>query len=110
MDKITGRIVIFDVEIDQTVQFGALEITPRVCYSRDDNEVQQVDSFVEITETTLDRLVKKIFSGWMFADSPALNAVEHPVYDVWLKRCKKPFDISYKGDKPLSELEEKTED
>ncbi|MGV8939837.1 MAG: DUF2155 domain-containing protein [Allorhizobium sp.] len=93
IDKITGRITSFDVYIDETVQFGALQVTPKVCYSRDDSEAQQVDAFVEVDEITLDRKIRRIFSGWMFAASPGLNAVEHPIYDVWLKECKQTSDV-----------------
>ena len=88
IDKITGRITTFDVYINETVQFGALQVTPRVCYSRDETETPKTDTFVEVDEITLDRKIRRIFTGWMFADSPGLNAVEHPVYDVWLKSCK----------------------
>lgn len=93
LDKITGRITSFDVYIDETVQFGALQLTPRVCYTRQDTETPKTDTFVEVDEITLDRKIRKIFSGWMFADSPGLNAVEHPVYDVWLKGCKQSSDV-----------------
>jgi len=88
IDKITGRITNFDVYLDETVQFGALQVTPRVCYTRDDTEAAKTTTFVEIDEITLDRKIRRIFTGWMFADSPGLNAVEHPVYDVWLEGCK----------------------
>ncbi|HUH50152.1 MAG TPA: DUF2155 domain-containing protein [Mycoplana sp.] len=93
LDKITGRITSFDVYVGETVQFGALQVTPRVCYNRDDTEAQKVDSFVEVDEITLDRKIRRIFTGWMFAESPGLNAVEHPIYDVWLKECKQKSDI-----------------
>ena len=93
IDKITGRITNFDVYIGETVQFGALQVTPKVCYSRDDTEAQKVTSFVEVDEITLDRKIRRIFTGWMFADSPGLNAVEHPVYDVWLTECKAKSDV-----------------
>lgn len=93
LDKITGRITTFDVYINETVQFGALQVTPKACYSRDDTEQQKVDGFVEVDEITLDRRIRRIFSGWMFADSPGLNAVEHPIYDVWLKECKQKSDV-----------------
>lgn len=88
IDKITGRITSFDVYVDETVQFGALQVTPRVCYTSAPTEAPQTDSFVEVDEITLDREIRRIFTGWMFSDSPGLNAVEHPVYDVWLKSCK----------------------
>ena len=93
IDKITGRITRFDVYIGETVQFGALQVTPKVCYSRDDTEAQKITSFVEVDEITLDRKIRRIFTGWMFADSPGLNAVEHPVYDVWLTECKMQSDV-----------------
>ncbi|MDX8529939.1 DUF2155 domain-containing protein [Mesorhizobium sp. VK25A] len=93
IDKITGRIITFDVYIDETVQFGALQVTPRVCYSRPDTEQPKTDSFVEVDEITLDRKIRRIFTGWMFAESPGLNAVEHAVYDVWLKGCKQKSDV-----------------
>lgn len=88
LDKITGQIRTFDVLIDETVQFGALQLTPRVCYSRPPTEPPQTDAFVEVDEVTLDRKIQRIFTGWMFADSPGLNAVDHPIYDVWLTNCK----------------------
>ena len=93
IDKITGRIITFDVYINETVQFGALQVTPRVCYSRPDTEQPKTDSFVEVDEITLDRKIRRIFTGWMFAESPGLNAVEHAVYDVWLKGCKQKSDV-----------------
>lgn len=93
VDKITGRIINFDVYIGETVQFGALQVTPRVCYSSPDTEEPKTDSFVEVDEITLDRKIRRIFTGWMFAESPGLNAVEHAVYDVWLKNCKQKSDV-----------------
>jgi hypothetical protein len=88
LDKITGRIITFDVYMDETVQFGALQVTPRACYSRPPTEPPQTDAFVEVDEITLARKVRRIFTGWMFADSPGLHAVDHAVYDVWLANCK----------------------
>ncbi|MFT4097777.1 MAG: DUF2155 domain-containing protein [Rhodoblastus sp.] len=88
LDKITGRIIAFDVAIDETVQFGSLQITPRICYTRPATEAPQTDSFVEVDELLEDKKFKRIFSGWMFASSPGLHGVEHPVYDVWLTDCK----------------------
>jgi hypothetical protein len=94
LDKITGRIISFDVYIDETVQFGALQVTPRVCYSRPATEAPLTDAFVEVDEITLNRKVRKIFSGWMFADSPGLHAVDHAVYDVWLKDCSSSSTVA----------------
>lgn len=94
IDKITGRIITFDVYINETVQFGALQVTPRVCYSRPVTETPKTTSFLEVDEITLDRKIRRIFSGWMFADSPGLNAIEHPVYDIWLKDCKMESEVA----------------
>lgn len=88
LDKITGRIIAFDVAVDETVQFGALQITPRVCYSRPPTETPLTDAFIEVDEVTLENKYRRIFSGWMFAASPGLHGVEHAVYDVWLTECK----------------------
>ena len=88
LDKITGRIINFDVAINETVRFGALEVTPRACYTRPPTEAPQTDGFIEVDELTLQGELKRIFTGWMFAASPGLNAVEHPIYDIWLTDCK----------------------
>lgn len=88
LDKITGRTITFDVAINETVQFGALQVTPRACYSRPPTETPRTDAFVAVDEVTLQGEVRRIFTGWMFATSPGLHAVEHPIYDVWLADCK----------------------
>jgi hypothetical protein len=88
LDKITGRIISFDAAINETVQFGALQVTPRVCYTRPPTETPNTDAFIEVDEVTLQGEVKRIFSGWIFASSPGLHAVEHAIYDVWLTDCK----------------------
>ncbi len=90
LDKITGIITAFDVAVDETRQFGSLVVRPRVCYSRPPEEEPKTTSFVEVEEIGLNRKKRRIFSGWMFAESPGLNAVEHPVYDVWLTACIDP--------------------
>jgi hypothetical protein len=88
LDKITGRITSFDVAIDETVQFGALRVTPRVCYSRPPTESPRTDAFIDVDEVTLQGEIRRIFTGWMFVSSPGLHAVEHPIYDIWLTKCK----------------------
>ena len=88
LDKVTARISKIEIPLNETVKFGSLNVTPRVCYSRPATERPKTTSYVEIQEVQLDGNEQKIFSGWMFAESPALNAVEHPVFDVWLSDCK----------------------
>lgn len=90
LDKITGRTISFDAAIGETVQFGALQVTARVCYTRPPTEATNTDAFVEVDEVTLQGEIKRIFNGWMFASSPGLHGVEHPIYDVWLTDCAGP--------------------
>jgi hypothetical protein len=90
LDKITGRIINFDEDIGETVQFGALRVKTDACYTRPATEAANTDAFVEVDEITLQGEVKRIFSGWMFAASPGLHGVEHPIYDIWLSDCKSP--------------------
>jgi hypothetical protein len=101
LDKITGRIINFDIAIGETVQFGALQVTPRACYTRSATETPNTDAFVEVDEVTLQGEVRRIFTGWMFAASPGLHGVEHAIYDVWLTNCKSPAQtVSATPDNP----------
>jgi hypothetical protein len=88
LDKITGRIISFEVGMNETVQFGSLLVTDRVCYTRPPTEAPRTDTFVQVDEIDVDKTTKRIFSGWMFAASPGLNALDQPVYDIWLTDCK----------------------
>jgi hypothetical protein len=93
LDKITGRIISFEVAMDETVQFGSLQVTARVCYTRPPTEAPQTDTFVEVDEVSSDKDYKRIFSGWMYAASPGLHGIEHPIYDIWLTACKGGTDV-----------------
>src|SRR5882724_4818241 len=75
LDKITGRIIKFDEDIGETVQFGALRVKTSACYTRPSTEAANTDAFVEVDEITLQGEVKRIFSGWMYAASPGLHGV-----------------------------------
>lgn len=89
LDKITARITTFDAPIDMTVPFGTLRITPRVCNKRPPEETPEVAAFLEIFDQRPGETQQiPLFSGWMFASSPALSALEHPVYDVWVIDCR----------------------
>jgi hypothetical protein len=90
LDKVTAKISKLEVPLNQTATFGALKVTPRVCFTRAPTEAPKTTTFVEVDEKLLDGKEKRIFTGWMFADSPGLNAVEHPVFDVWLTDCAQP--------------------
>jgi len=97
LDKVTARISVLEVELDKTARFGSLKVTPRVCYSRPATELPKTSTFVEVEEVQLDGTEKRIFAGWMFAESPGLNAVEHPVFDVWLTGCTAPHTVAQRG-------------
>jgi hypothetical protein len=103
LDKITGRIISFEVAVDETVQFGALQLTARVCYTRPPTESPSTTSFIEVDEVTLDSKYRRIFTGWMFAASPGLHAIEHPVYDVWLTDCKGGGEVIAEAKETLDE-------
>src|SRR5262245_51469389 len=87
-DKVTARISKLEVPLNQTRQFGSLKVTPRACLTRSPTEPPKTTTFVEVDEVALDGSEKRLFTGWMFAESPGLNAVEHPVFDVWLTECQ----------------------
>ncbi|MCI0466152.1 MAG: DUF2155 domain-containing protein [Beijerinckiaceae bacterium] len=88
LDKITGRTIAFEAAAGETVQFGTLQITERACYTRPATEAPQTATFVEVDEVSPDNQFKRIFSGWMFAASPGLHGIEHPIYDIWLTDCE----------------------
>jgi hypothetical protein len=90
LDKITGLITTFEAKIGEQKRFGGLLVKPDICYSRPVTEEPKTTSFVEVDEIEANDTRKRIFTGWMFAESPGLNAVEHPVYDVWLTGCRDP--------------------
>ncbi len=92
LEKITATIKNIEIPINETVSFGVFEVTPRVCYTRTAIELPQTTAFVEIDEVSTDKTkLNRIFTGWMFASSPGLHGVEHPVYDIWLVGCKSPI-------------------
>jgi hypothetical protein len=88
LDKITGRTIAFEAAVGETVQFGTLQITERACFTRPATETPQTVTFVEADEVGAGKEYKRIFSGWMFAASPGLHGIEHPIYDVWLTDCQ----------------------
>lgn len=88
LDKVTARISTVDAPIGQVVHFGTLEITAHACSKTPPEEAPEAASFLEIWEAKPGEPRKELFAGWMFASSPALSALEHPVYDVWVLDCK----------------------
>ena len=87
LDKITARVSTFEAPISETVQFGTLRITARHCHKRPPTEPPESAAFLEVQDRHPDTPPVDLFTGWMFASSPALSALEHPVYDVWVLDC-----------------------
>jgi len=90
MDKVTARISSFDAPIGEAVRYGSLEIIVRSCRKRPPEEQPESAAYLEISEIRPGKPNRKVFDGWMFASSPALSAMEHPVYDIWVVDCKIP--------------------
>ena len=88
LDKITARMSTEEVFIDDMIELGNLQVTPRRCLKNPPTETPESSAFLEIYELPKDAAPTPVFQGWMFASSPALNAMEHPVFDVWLLDCK----------------------
>ena len=88
LDKVTARVSTFTAPIGQTVRFGTLEIIARVCDKRPPEETPESAAFLDVSEARAGEPTVNVFRGWMFASSPALSAMEHPVYDVWVLDCK----------------------
>lgn len=91
LDKVTARVSTVTVPVDRTAKFGTLFIKVHHCDKRPPEETPESAAFLDITERRTDDQSVRIFTGWMFASSPALNALEHPVYDVWVIDCKDPI-------------------
>jgi hypothetical protein len=88
LDKVTARVSTFDAPVGKTVRFGSLEITARTCRKRPPEETPESAAFVDIRDAKPGENPVLVFSGWMFASSPALSSLEHPVYDVWVIDCR----------------------
>ncbi len=88
LDKVTGRVNTVAGRIDTPLHFGTLEIVTRACFAHPPEEPPENAAFVEIFDQPEKGEKKKVFSGWMFGSSPALSALDHPVYDIWVLRCE----------------------
>jgi len=94
LDKVTGRVQTIDAPVGATIHFGTLEIIARTCRKRPPEEQPESAAFLDIWEIKPGEAAASLFRGWMFASSPALSALEHPVYDIWVLDC---VDSSSKG-------------
>ncbi|WP_206378277.1 DUF2155 domain-containing protein [Sneathiella limimaris] len=97
LDKVTARTQDLTIPVGSSIKYGTLEITVQKCLKRPPEETPETYTFVEIDELQQDEDPKALFMGWMMASSPALNALEHPVYDVWVIDCKIASEEQSKG-------------
>ena len=88
LDKITARVSAIEVDVGETARFGSLLITLRACREAPPIDPPEAAAFLEIKEVKPDEKPEAVFSGWMFSSSPALSAMEHPIYDVWVTACR----------------------
>ena len=84
LDKVSGEVSDLDVKIGETAPVGRLEVTVGDCRYPEDNPTGEGFAWLSIRDTGRDTVV---FEGWMVASSPALNALDHPRYDIWIIRC-----------------------
>ena len=89
LDKITAQTKIFEVKVGSTVKYGPLYIKVQSCQKNPPIEAPESAAFVQIWEISSEQKAQWIFSGWMFASSPGLSSMDHPVYDVWVLDCLK---------------------
>jgi hypothetical protein len=100
LDKITARISTFEAPIDEQVTFGSLDIIARTCRETPPEEPPESAAFLEVVDKRPDGPTVEVFSGWMFASSPAVSAMEHPVYDVWVVSCRDESQAAESGGEP----------
>ena len=100
LDKTTARVSSFAAPIGIPARFGTLQITARTCRKKPPTEPPESAAFLEIVDVRPDSPAIPVFSGWMFASSPAISALEHPVYDVWVVDCRAAGDAAVAGETP----------
>ena len=88
LDKVTGRVNTLETWVGETIRIGTLSINVQTCMTRPPEETPESGAFIKIWETKPGENTLELFSGWMFASSPALSAMDHAVYDVWVLDCK----------------------
>jgi hypothetical protein len=87
LDKITGKAIVLRAPLNKPVKFATLTITARTCYSTPPSETPETSAFLQIDDDRPDQSHTRAFSGWMYASSPGLNSLQHPLYDVWVISC-----------------------
>ncbi|WP_142849799.1 DUF2155 domain-containing protein [Telmatospirillum sp. J64-1] len=88
LDKATARVQKLRVPVGEAVRFGTLQIIARTCRERPPEEQPESAVFLDVWESRQGEAAEGVFRGWMFASSPGLSAMEHPVYDIWVIGCE----------------------
>jgi hypothetical protein len=88
LDKVTARVSTLEAPLNKPIHFGTLEITVERCTKAPPEETPESAAFLVIRDLKPNEPPVELFRGWMMASSPALSALEHPVYDVWVKDCR----------------------
>jgi hypothetical protein len=88
LDKVTARVTVVDARVGEAVRYGTLTITVRACNARPADEVPDAAAWMEIFDSRMTPAQGAAFRGWMFANAPAVNTLEHPVYDVRVLECR----------------------
>lgn len=89
LDKVTARVTTLQTKVGERLKFRTLVMVVHACDKAPPEEPPESAAFLEIWEEFPGKPSRDLFSGWMFASSPGLNALEHPVYDVWITDCLK---------------------
>lgn len=88
LDKVTARVSTVRVDVGASIRFGTLDVIVRQCDKRPPEEPPESAAFLDISEVRPGDAAQSLFRGWMFASSPAISALEHPVYDIWVLDCE----------------------
>jgi hypothetical protein len=95
LDKVTARVSTIRAPLEEPTQFGTLEVVAHACRETPPTEPPESAAFLDIRElppaSEVGGAPVDLFSGWMFASSPAVSALEHPVYDIWVIDCAEPI-------------------
>lgn len=95
VDKITGRVSTLEATVGQSLEYGTLTIFPEKCLTKPQEEMPENAAFFRIFEKDIENKQKSVFKGWMFSSNPALSAMEHPRYDIWLLHCINDDVVSF---------------
>lgn len=93
LDKVTARVSTVRVNVGSSLRFGTLDVIVRQCDKRPPEETPESAAFLDISDVRPGEAAQSLFRGWMFASSPAISALEHPVYDIWVLDCEEPLAL-----------------